>query len=280
MDPFKTQVRASWDRAAAAWNDSAPLIRSWLADVTELMLEQAQLFPGAHVLDLAAGAGDQTLDVARRVGAHGLVLATDISAPILQFALSNALAAGLHNVHCKVADLEDLQLVDQRFDAAICRLGLMFCTDVHRALMQVRSALRPGGRFCAVVFGEPKANLCVTFAMATAMRHAGLSIDASPPPGSLLSLGEPGLLKKMFEDAGFHEVKSLVVSADFCVPTTQDYVSFIRSAASPIQLALAALDAQAQQQAWADIADQLEVFQQSSVWRGPNELILCSGVAR
>jgi ubiquinone/menaquinone biosynthesis C-methylase UbiE len=50
------------------------------------MLDQARIGPGARVLDLAAGAGGQSIAAAKRVGPRGSVLATDISPAILDYA--------------------------------------------------------------------------------------------------------------------------------------------------------------------------------------------------
>ena len=50
------------------------------------MLDAAAVSEGAAVLDVAAGAGGQTLAAARRVGPTGRVLATDISPAILDLA--------------------------------------------------------------------------------------------------------------------------------------------------------------------------------------------------
>ncbi|TIT28204.1 MAG: methyltransferase domain-containing protein, partial [Mesorhizobium sp.] len=61
---------------------------------------------GSRVLDVAAGAGEQTLTAARRVGPEGYVLATDISAGILDFAASNAKLAGHGNIDTIVADIK------------------------------------------------------------------------------------------------------------------------------------------------------------------------------
>ena len=274
---FKALTRASWDRAATAWNDQNPLIRAWLAPATEMMLNNAQLRLGDHVLDIAAGAGDQTVDAAIRVGDGGLVLATDISAQILQFAQIRAQACGLSNVHCKLADAEDLQLQGQLFDAAICRLGLMFCPNPAAALAQVRASLRPGGRFSVIVFGEPGANPCIRLSMATAMQHAGLPAADPFAPGSLCSLARPGQLEQLFRDAGFDKVRSQTVSAPIRLATTQDYVAFIRSAASPIQQIVDRLSVNAQHDVWRDMTDRLSVFQQPNGWEGPNELLLCCG---
>ena len=86
-------IAESWDTAAAGWNQHGPLIHAWLREATHAMLEGARIGLGARVLDVAAGAGDQTLDVACRVGHTGWVLATDVSPGILALAQKNAEAA-------------------------------------------------------------------------------------------------------------------------------------------------------------------------------------------
>ena len=91
---------------------------------TEAMLEMAGVKPGARVLDVAAGAGEQTLLVAERVGPTGSVLATDLSPAIVALAQANAERAGHRNVRTQVADGESLGLAPASFDAAVCRLGL------------------------------------------------------------------------------------------------------------------------------------------------------------
>src|SRR5262245_16276928 len=53
---------------------------------THQMLEDAQIKPGDHVLDIAAGTGDQSREAARLVGPKGTVLATDISKEMLNVA--------------------------------------------------------------------------------------------------------------------------------------------------------------------------------------------------
>jgi ubiquinone/menaquinone biosynthesis C-methylase UbiE len=104
------------------------------------MLEMADVRPGKRVLDVAAGAGDQTLDIAKRVGPAGYVLAADLSPCILEFCRENALGAGHDNVDTLTADGETLQVEDASFDAAICRLGLMFLDPGEGLRAHSRSA--------------------------------------------------------------------------------------------------------------------------------------------
>ena len=125
----KTAMREQWNQMARGWSDSGALIRRWLEQATLAMLSMAGVKPGSHVLDVAAGAGDQTLDIAQRVGHRGFVLATDLSPDILQFAKRQTAAAGYQNVGILTSDGESLQIEDTRFDAVVCRLGLMLFHD-------------------------------------------------------------------------------------------------------------------------------------------------------
>ena len=76
---YKTTTRAQWQAAAEAWDRWEPTIEDWLGAATETMLDCARIGTGSRVLDVAAGAGGQTLAAARRVGPTGRVLATDIA---------------------------------------------------------------------------------------------------------------------------------------------------------------------------------------------------------
>lgn len=150
-----TALDFDWRRTTTGWDEWDPLLERWLGEATELMLDQAGVASGSRVLDVAAGAGGQTLAAASRTGTDGLVLGTDI-------------------------DVEP-----GAFDAAICRLGLMFLPDVHEALLGIRTALRPGGRLSAIVFAERNPSLF---------------------PGRL-GLGRSGVLEAAFGAAGFIDVE-------------------------------------------------------------------------
>lgn len=274
---FKLETRAQWNSAAAGWDRHGPEIRNWLRIPTDAMLEMAGVSVGQNVLDVAAGAGDQTLDIAERVGATGAVVATDISADILEYALENAVRAGHHNVRIHTADAENLALGDATFDAAVCRLGLMFLPDPLAGLSEIHRVLKPGGRFCSIVFAGPEMNPCLRILMATAMRHAGIAPRDPFRPGGLVSLGKPGLMDDLFQRAGFRAIATTRMDCPFRLPTTADYLTFIRESAGPILQILASLDDAARAAAWADIAEQLEVYQTAEGWIGPNALLLTVG---
>jgi SAM-dependent methyltransferase len=271
---FKRATLKQWDESAPGWNEHGPQLRAWLRTATDAMLGMAGIKRGSRVLDVAAGAGDQTLDIAERVGPKGFVLATDLSPAILNFAQQNAIKAGYRNVQTKAADGERLDVDEGSFDAVVCRLGLMLFPDPLQGLREMRRALKDGGAVCTMVFSGPEANPCVTTLMSTALQHAGLPPRDPFPPGGLLSLGKPGLIDALFREAGFRDVATTKVSAPFTLPSAQAYLRFVRSSASPIQQLLAGLSDAKRDAAWLAMEERLRVFDSGSEWHGPNELLL------
>lgn len=274
---FKASMRDRWDAAAAGWNAHTADIRAWLHAPTEAMCRMAGVRPGARVLDVAAGAGDQTLTLAHEVGPHGHVLATDLSPAIVALARENAIAAGFAHVDTRVAEGEDLGVPDASFDAAVCRLGLMFFPDPLRGLREMHRALRHGCGACTMVFSRPETNPCIAILMSTALKHAGL-----PPPdpfaaGGLFSLATPGRMDTLFQEAGFQDVATTALDAVFRVPSVDHYLAFIRDSATPIQQILGRLDAAAADAAWREMRERLTVFDTDDGWEGPNELLLTAG---
>ena len=266
--------RAQWNQMAKGWSDSGVLIRPWLHEATQAMIGMAGAKTGLHVLDVAADAGDQTLDIAERVGPDGYVLATDISPDILQFAARRAAEAGHRNVETRASDGESLQVEAAQFDAVVCRLGLMLFTDPLQGLREMARALKLGGGVCTMVFGAPQSNLCITTLMSTALKHAGLPPRDPFQPGGLLSLGKPGLIDDLFRQAGFREIATTKIAAPFKLPTVTDYMNFIKTSAGPIVQILRRLDPAKAGAAWADIEKDLSRFETATGWEGPNELLL------
>lgn len=267
----------AWDDTASGWQRNGALIRAWLHDATQRLLDAARIAPGAKVLDVAAGAGDQTRDIVQRVGTQGEVWVTDVSPRSVALAQADLRDLAGTRLHFQVADAQALGLEGANFDAAICRLGLMFCTAPGRALREVRQALRPGGHFAGLVFSGPEANPCIALTMGTARQHAGAPPADPFAPGSLLSLGRPDGLARLLDEAGLQSIEVTPLAAPFYLPSVHEYVAFLRTGASPLIELLRGLPAARQADAWADITAQLDRFTSAKGWEGPNELLLCSG---
>ncbi len=274
---FKAGMRTQWDIAATGWNAHSSEIRAWLKKPTDTMCRLAGVRPGARVLDVAAGSGDQTLAIAREVGPQGYVLAIDLSPVIVALARDNAAGAGFAHVETRVADGEDLGVPEASFDAAVCRLGLMFFPDPLQGLREMHRALRPGGGVCTLVFSRPEKNPCVSMLMSTALKHAGLPVRDPFMPGGLMSLSQPGHIDALFTSAGFQNVTTTAVDAVFHLPSVDHYLAFIRSSASPVLQILGRLDTASAELAWSEMRERLNAFTTPDGWAGPNELLLTAG---
>ncbi|MHB1104471.1 MAG: class I SAM-dependent methyltransferase [Devosia sp.] len=274
----KRAIASQWDQAANGWDENTGIIRPWLRAATDAMMTMANISPGMHVLDVAAGAGDQTLDLAARVGLAGSVTATDLSPGILAYAKANAANAGHANVETVVADGETLPFDDETFDAVVCRLGLMLFPAPLAGLQEMHRTLKPDGRICTVVFSSAETNPCLAILMSTARKHAGLPPADPYRPGGLLSLGKPGFLEDLFVQAGLRETLTTRVNAPFRLGSVGDYLNFVRTSGAPVQQILQPLDSHARVAAWCEIETRLAEFRTHDGWVGPNELLLTTGI--
>ncbi len=111
------------------------------------------------------------------------MLATDLSAGILELAQRRFDQSGLANATTKVTDGEELAVEEGRYDAVVCRLGLMYFPDRAGALASARRALRPGGRIAAVVFGAAAGNGFFSLPVSIIRRCAGLGPPLPGQPG-------------------------------------------------------------------------------------------------
>src|SRR5882757_5428463 len=240
FDPakYKETTREQWQCAAQAWNDWAPLLRAWLGPTTEIMLDMAAIEPGHRVLDVAAGAGDQTLQTATRVGPAGRVLAADISSNILAFAEANARNAGLRNVETKVLDGEELDVPEGAFDAVISRVGLIYFPDQQKALAGMKRALKPGGRVAAIVYSTAENNKFFSVPVSIIRRRAQLPPPLPGQPGPF-SLGGSGVLEEAYKKAGFRDIQVRVVPSPLRLPSAADCVRFERESFGALHQMLA-----------------------------------------
>ena len=279
FDPtaFKATTRAQWETAAEAWHRWGPAIENWLGKATEQMLDDVHLGPGSRVIDIAAGAGGQTLSAARRVGPEGHVLATDISPAILEFAADAAAAEGLTNVGTLEADGEDLSEVpDGSFDAAISRVGLIYFPDQHRALTEICRTLRPGGRLSSIVYSTPDRNGFFSVPVGIIRRIADLPAPAPGLPGPF-SLGAPGVAEATYEAAGLVDVTVTTVPSPVHLSSAAECVRFEYESFGALHQMLSGVDEEARAGAWREIEEALGQFDGPDGFVGPCEMLVVSG---
>jgi SAM-dependent methyltransferase len=269
-DRYKETTREQWQDAAEAWHRWGPALESWLGEATELLLDVSGVGEGSRVLDVAAGAGGQTLAAARR-GAR--VLATDTSPRILEFAAAEARAAGLTTVATQEMDGESLDVEPGTFDAVISRLGLMYFPDKARSLDEARTAVAPGGRVGALVFAEADRNGFFSIPIGIVRRYAELPPPAPglPGPFSAVNLGE------LLEAAGLRDVDVRRVPAPMRLESAAECAQLERESFGALHQMLAGLDEAGREAAWAEIESELRQFEGPDGFVGPCELLVGAG---
>jgi ubiquinone/menaquinone biosynthesis C-methylase UbiE len=279
FDPekFKQTTRAQWEAAAEAWDRWGPLISRWLGPATDAMLDMAGVRPGSRVLDVAAGAGEQTLTAARRAGATGYVLATDISPAILAYCLRAAQKEGLRNVETRELDGERQDMLPaSSFDAAISRVGLIYFPNQQRALAGIRRALRPGGRFATVTYSTPERNAFFSAPVGIIRRRAKLPPPLPGQPGPF-SLGADGVLEKALEQAGFKDVEVRRVESPVRLPSAAECVRFERESFGALHQMMSAMSEGERADTWDEIAGALAKFETKEGFVGPCEMLVGAG---
>jgi SAM-dependent methyltransferase len=279
FDPvqYKTTTRQQWEDAAEAWHRWGPTLERWLGEATERMLDAAGVTTGSRVLDVAAGAGGQSLAAARRAGPSGSVVATDISPTILTYAAKAAAEAGLTNIETVEADGEDLDaLPPASFDAVISRVGLIYFPDQQRALAGMHRALRDGGRLAAIVYSTPDRNEFFSVPVSIIRDKAQLPPPQPGQPGPF-SLGAPGVLQASLTAAGFSDVTVVAVPAPLRLSSAAECVRFERDSFGALHQMLAGVAPQEREAVWDQIEAALARFETPDGFVGPCELLVGSG---
>ena len=273
---YKTTTREQWQTAAEAWHRWHPTLKAWLGPATDLMLDMAQVKAGHRVLDIAAGAGEQTITAAEKVGPNGYVLATDLAPKILEFALKLAKDKGLSNIEIKEMDGENLTLPDNSFDTIISRVGLIFFPDQQKALKEMLRVVKPGGFVAAIVYSTVDKNKFFSTPVSIIRRRAQLPPPLAGQPGPF-SLGNKGVLDSAFKQAGFVNVESKFVDAPVLMETAKDCVRFEYESFAALHQMLGGLSDEEKAAAWQEIEDELSKFETKNGFSGPCELVVGIG---
>ena len=279
FDPakFKESTHEQWQTAAQAWQRWGSVLNNWLGPATEMMLDMANIGEGDHVLDVAAGTGQQSLSAARRTGAKGSVLATDISQNILEFAAETAKKDGLSNIETRVLDGENTSdLPDNSFNAAISRVGLIYFPDKNKALTGIHQALKPGGRISAITYSTPEKNEFFSIPVSIIRRRAKLPPPLSGQPGPF-SLGSPGIIEAEFKKGGFKNIEVRVQPAPLHLSSAAECVRFEQESFGALHQMLSSLSEQECKETWQEIEETLKKFETSGKFTGPCELVIASG---
>ena len=268
------EARKQWELAAPGWAKWEDVFSSAVVSVTNMMLDTAGVTKGKHVLDLASGAGNQSIAAAQRVGPSGHVVANDISKTMLHHVDQNATAANLSNISTLLGAVQDLEIAPNTFDAVICRFALMLFAEPAIVLAKARQVLKPNGKIGVAVLSTPQANPFFVKPMQILLHHAG----KSPSPGGpgLFALGAPSALKNLFEVNHFVNVEICYLNLAFQMPSATQTLMMIQEAFGAYRAVIDDSPESVQRAAWNEVLEYLKSIETNNGIEAPAEVIVGS----
>jgi demethylmenaquinone methyltransferase/2-methoxy-6-polyprenyl-1,4-benzoquinol methylase len=203
-------VRGVFDSVASKYdvmNDlmSMGLHRVWKAYTVHV----ANLKEGDQVLDIAGGTGDLSMAFAKKVGATGRVVHTDINEAMLSTGRDRLVDHGLA-LPTLVCDAEKLPFPDGHFNVVSVAFGLRNMTHKDVALKEMCRVLKPGGKLLVLEFSKVAKPLEKTYDW--------YSFKILPNLGKLVA-GDADSYRYLAESIRMHpgqeELKTLMKNAGF-----------------------------------------------------------------
>lgn len=195
------------------------------AAISEEVFKRHRHPEGASVLDVGCGFGDSTIKIARSVGPSGLATGIDCAANFIDECIHSAAQEGIKNARFIVADVE-VDDLGGPYDEAFARFGTMFFNLPGTAMKNIRTALKPGGKFTQIVWRKREDNpwlheaeCCVRNIVPVISHEETDAVHCGPGP---FSMAGPDMVSDMLQAVGFEKVQFERFDSDICIGRTID----------------------------------------------------------
>jgi ubiquinone/menaquinone biosynthesis C-methylase UbiE len=221
--PENAQDRAAFTyNAAADFFDASPL--SFWDYFGRRTIELASLATGSRVLDVCCGAGASALPAAEAVGPRGNVIGVDLAKGLLELAREKAIKRRLRNIKFEVGDMLSLKFPTESFDAVVCVFGIFFVPDMPRAVNELWSRIRPGGKLAITTWG-PNFFQPGSDAFWHSIKDVRSDLFKSFNPWDRIN--DPGSLTKIFDEAGTAPPKILPENRLHPIKSAEDWWTIV-----------------------------------------------------
>lgn len=227
--PNTPHTSEAWGAASRGYAGIAPRLMQPFAVA---LLERLQVGPEMHVLEVAAGTGALTIDLAAKAES---VLATDFAPGMIEVLTERVADAGLENVRCELMDGQALDLEDASFDRAASSFAVMLFPERARGFSEMRRVLRDGGRAAVSGWaGPPEFDAFAVFLQALQTAFPDMPKPSGPPP--VFSLADPEIFAAEMEAAGFREVVVDKVTRELVADGFDDLWGMLTVGAPPVKV--------------------------------------------
>jgi len=153
----KQQIGQLFDRIAGTYDGlnhglSLNIDRLWRRKTVRLMQ------PAQHVLDVAIGTADLTIEMLRR-GKAEQVTGVDLSDQMMAIGQKKTDKYQMSNVRFIHANAQQMPFENDSFDAVTCAFGCRNFQDLDEGLREMYRVLKPGGQVTILEFSYPSNRL-------------------------------------------------------------------------------------------------------------------------
>jgi SAM-dependent methyltransferase len=193
--------------AGHRWADDDETMARLLQPISTALLDHAALAKFQNALDVGCGGGSQSLMLAQRLGEGARVLGVDISEPMLAVARRKAdtPATGRASLEFLQADAATHAFSPGSFDLVFSRFGVMFFDDPTSAFVNLRTALRPGGKLAFCCWQAMKDNEWVRIPLQAALQHLPPPEPPAPEAPGPFAFAAAARVTAILQSAGFTE---------------------------------------------------------------------------
>jgi len=262
-------IASGWEKWADWHEGEQHTTVAWLC-------RSAGIAPGMTVVDLACGVGMPAIEIARRVGANGRVIACDVDAEMLAACNRRARVANVE-LDLRELDMQDLRgIADSSVDAVTSSFALMFCPDPVKVMTEIRRVLKPDARFALSVWSEAAKNPFFTtiFAAVTKLMPSPPAVFGAPGP---FRLGPPGELERVARAAGFTDLAFEELPFEYQFDSLDHHWQVMSAMATPVKRAAETLPASEVEQLRRAIADAVAPYKVGDKLRIPATPALATG---
>lgn len=154
MDNEKQHIGQLFDRIAGTY-DSLNHLLSLNIDKRWRRRAVKMLRPGGHVLDVAVGTADLTLELLRQQKA-GRITGIDLSRKMMELGERKVAEKGYASrVQFDYGSAQQMPYKDGSFDAVTCAYGVRNFADMDEGLREMHRVLRQGGELMVLEFSYP-----------------------------------------------------------------------------------------------------------------------------
>ncbi len=272
-----SDVVREWRESAASWREHNATIRSMFAPVTGALIKDARITEGDKVLDVAAGPGEPSLTIAHAVGATGSVTCTDAAPEMVAAAQSEALKRGIKNISFQHCLADSLPFEMNSFDAAVCRLGVMFFPDPVAGVREMLRVIKPESSLSFAVWSESRVNPFAYTVTDVLARYIKMP-PADPEAPGAFRFAEPGKLARVLEEAGAVRVRERILTFSMAAPISRDEFWEMRSNTSgTLREKLASLPAEQQLIVASEVKEALAEFFPNERMKFPAQMLIVTG---